>query len=81
MAQVQLVAFNVYQINDNALATPQSFAFSASNIKVRPVVDTEVILGVTMNAIIQENAHGLQVDSVQYHVASTVAQVVTAFNS
>lgn len=81
MAQVQFVNVNVYAINSNALSAPLAMAFNAANVKLRALDGTDTVLGVTLNAAIEEYPHGLQVNSTQYKVAQTVAQLVTSFNS
>lgn len=68
---------NVYKINAYAQTKPLAFAFAPSNVKFRPIETVETVNGVTLNAIIEENAHGLQVGNTQYAVAQTVAQLVT----
>lgn len=81
MAQIQFVNVNVYAINNNALTAPIAFGFNAANVKLRALSETETVLGVTLNSAIEEYPHGLQVNSTQYKVAQTVAELVTAFNS
>lgn len=77
MAQNVVLSVNVYQINDYALSAPQAFAFPYSQVKFRPVTTPFAVGGVTVNGIVEEYAHGLQVGNAQYYVAQTVAQLVT----
>ena len=80
-----MFAVNVYQINDNALLkTVDKQAFNASNVQFRsaPLTSTGAALyqtaaGVNLYGIVQGLPRGLNVNSVNYLVVETVAQLVT----
>jgi len=79
----QIFAVNVYAINYNApLKTPQFQGFNPTNVKFRPASSGTVSAsGQILYGIVEELPRGLNVDSVQFAVVETVAQLVALANA
>lgn len=76
-----VAAFNVYQINNNALPNVTNTAFHGSNIKaqaITPLTTPFLVNGSRMYSIITELPRGLNQPSVNNYVVETVAAIATA---
>jgi hypothetical protein len=79
----QIFTATVYQINENQpLSTTELQGFSPTNVKFRPAPAGSVsAAGVSLYGIVQELPRGLNVNSVNYYVVETVAQLATKANA
>ena len=79
----QIFAVNVYSINYNApLKNPQFQGFNPTNVKFRPAAaGTVSASGQILYGIVEQLPRGLVVDSTQYSVVETVAQLVALANA
>jgi hypothetical protein len=79
----QIFTATVYQINENQpLSTPELQGFSPTNVKFRPAPAGSVsYAGVSLYGIVEELPRGLNVNSVQFYVIETVAQLATKANA
>lgn len=79
----QIFTATVYQINDNQpFGTPELQGFSPTNVKFRPAAAGSVsAAGVPLYGIVQELPRGLEVNSTNFYVVETVAQLATKANA
>ena len=79
----QIFTATVYQINENQpLSTPELQGFSTTNVKFRPAPAGSVSYeGLALYGIVEELPRGLNVNSVQFYVVETVAQLATKANA
>lgn len=79
----QIFTANVYQINENnPLSVPELQGFSPANVKFRPAAAGSVsAAGVPLYGIVQELPRGLEVNSTNFYVVETVAQLATKANA
>ena len=76
------IGATVYRINSADLNTPVYMGYNPTNVTLRAVKSTDVVLAGPGNTrgygIIQQNPTGLVVDQTQYFVIETVQALITA---